>query len=603
GESIRRELEFECLVDLLHESDERAIAGIDDRAPISHARLKQFVRDFDLVRFGVGRATRVGLAIPNGPEFGVALLATIGCCCAAPVNVQGTAEEICAETHDFGCSVVILPSRGAMDGVREEIGALAYALRAAGVRVVFLRPSATEAGIFELFDSSFPSQPPQLLGSPPSPTQPPSPRERAGRQDVCLVLQTSGSTGRRKTVPYTLETLCVGAACVAAAWRLGPRDCGINMMPLIHIGGIARNLFAAVLSGGCAVLTTGFDPALFWELLVPTDATWFYGSPTIHQLILHALPDAAAAAAASTARIQIRVIASAGAALPPSTARALRRAFPNASVLPAYGMTECMPIATMPLPLPPSLAAPAAGAPENFRSTANDRPGSVGRACGPELSIRDGSGAELPPGAIGSICVRGAPLFPGYEVPEPDAEFLPDGFFVTGDLGVLDRDGFLFITGRSKEVINRGGEIVSPSEVEDVLLGHPAVAQVIAFSVSHDELQEVVGAAIVVATAHRQRRPSLADLQRHCASRLHPAKWPQAVVFFDGDLPRGATGKAQRVRLAERCVPGAQAMEAVIIARHFEATSPPAGLPLSVSLACVPCRADHGAVAAALAAL
>ncbi|CAM9906168.1 unnamed protein product, partial [Phaeothamnion confervicola] len=281
--------------------------------------------------------------------------------------------------------------------------------------------------------------------------------------DTVLVLHTSGTSGKKKVVPYPLENVCVGAACVAAAWAMTPRDVNLNMMPLFHIGGIARNLFAVVLSGGHVVLTKGFDAALFWELVGPTGATWYYAGPTMHHMILEArkaLPGGGTGAAAP--RHRIRMICNAAGGLLPSLAVALRDAFDGAAVLPSYGMTECMPISSPPV---------------DYKL---DRPGTSGRACGPEVSIRDDGGVPMPPDAVGNICVRGAPLFPGYEGDEAAtaSAFFPGGWFNTGDLGMLDPDGFLYLTGRSKEVINRGGEIISPFEVEEALLAHPAVGQV-----------------------------------------------------------------------------------------------------------------------------
>jgi acyl-CoA synthetase (AMP-forming)/AMP-acid ligase II len=197
-------------------------------------------------------------------------------------------------------------------------------------------------------------------------------------------------------------------------------------------------------------------------------------------------------------------------------------------VLPSYGMTECMPISSPPL---------------DYQL---DREGTSGKAVGPELSIRSlPDGQPLQTGLTGAICVRGPPMFGGYGNPNETAEaMLPGGWFNTGDMGHVDKDGYLYITGRSKEVINRGGELISPVEVENALQSHPFVGSCCAINVPHDTLQEVVG--IVVATKAGMPRPGLVQLQEHVAATLHPSKWPMAIVYMDNGLPLTSTNKVTR---------------------------------------------------------
>ncbi|RKO85156.1 hypothetical protein BDK51DRAFT_9777, partial [Blyttiomyces helicus] len=339
--------------------------------------------------------------------------------------------------------------------------------------------------------------------------------------DIALVLRTSGTSGNKKTVPYTLRTLCVGAVCVARSWGLAPHDVNLNMMPLHHVGGIVRNLLAPLLSSGSVVLTTGFDAGVFWDTaaMVPFTPTWYYAVPTMHHAILH--EGRSRHPGEYRASCGIRMIANAGGGLLPSLAVELREFFAGATVLPSYGMTECMPISTPPI------------------GYALERPGTSGVSVGPEIAIFGDVANEmsLEPGAIGNIMVRGEPLFAGYEGNENANKdsFTRNGWFNTGDMGYLDEDGYLYITGRSKEVINRGGEIISPVEIEDAVLGHPRVRTSLAFVVPHDVLQESIG--IVIVSEPDARRVDLLELHKFLSHTLHPSKWPQVIVYMD-DLPK-----------------------------------------------------------------
>jgi non-ribosomal peptide synthetase component E (peptide arylation enzyme) len=437
------------------------------------------------------------------------------------------------------------------------------AAAALGLLPIELVPSPTQHGRFDLLRLAAPASG-IVVADPSRACLAGGPGTRPG--DVALILQTSGTSGEPKLVPHTLEALCVGAVCVAGSWALGAGDLCLNMMPLFHVGGIVRNLVAPLLAGGGVLCAPAFDPAAFWDAVAAYPVTWYYGAPTMHQMVLE---EEAARRAAGTGgpAAHLRLVANAAGGLLPSLAERLRSVL-SCAVLPSYGMTECMPIAS-----PPA----------NY---ALERPGASGVPVGPSLRICGDGGEPLAVGRTGRIHVSGCPLMRGYlgaAGAEPSESTAAagggdsaggHGWFDTGDVGHVDGDGWLYVTGRSKEIINRGGETISPMEVEEALACHPRVAAVIAFAAPHAILQEVVG--VVVVTTPGQPRIDLAGLQRHAAGRLHPSKWPQCVVYLEA-LPRGPTNKAQRIGLAERMGLVALGDRDPLSARHFEGECPPAG--------------------------
>lgn len=303
--------------------------------------------------------------------------------------------------------------------------------------------------------------------------------------------------------------------------------------------------------------------------------TWYYASPSMHSLILAESTNRQDALQKS----KIRLVCNAAGALLPSLATQLRDTF-DSVVLPSYGMTECMPISTPPV---------------GYKL---DRPGTSGISTGPELAIFDGNFDSLSSGIVGRICVRGEPLFPGYLQPDGSIDrsaLNEDGWFDTGDMGYMDEDGYLYITGRSKEVINRGGELISPFEVENAIVAaslktesplHGRVTQALAFSVQHDVLQEVVG--VVLVTPSGVPRPDLRLVHSSLKSSLQQVKWPAFIVYMD-DLPK-KNNKVLRIKLAERLNVPQITDDTAYLARHWDAVCPPPDTDLSVSILCQPCN-------------
>ena len=294
-------------------------------------------------------------------------------------------------------------------------------------------------------------------------------------------------------------------------------------MPLFHIHGIMAGMLAPLSVGGSVVCAPGFDAFKFARWLDELRPTYYTAVPTMHQMVI--------ARAGEPRRGALRFVRSSSAALPRSVFDRLGDLF-NVPVLEAYGMTEATHQMTC-NPLPP----------------ASVKPGSVGLATGIEVGILDKENRLLPAGHRGEVVIKGPTVVDGYEDnPEANATAFVDGWFRTGDEGFLDDDGYLFLTGRLKEQINRGGEKISPLEVEEVLLGHPVVVEAVVFAVPHDKLGEDVGAAVVLADG---RDPDEQELRTYLGEQLAAFKVPRRISFVT-EIPKGATGKVQRVGMADR---------------------------------------------------
>ncbi|WFD31272.1 putative NRPS-like protein biosynthetic cluster [Malassezia sp. CBS 17886] len=560
---------FSSLASCLPSTNRRALISPDlARPPLTHRMLKQFIENFTLPNSGRSRALRnndrVMMALPTGPENALALLAVANYFSCAPVNASCTAEELHEDALRLGARAVVSTREAAE---RLELDTLYYEH---GLEIYFVEPRPSgPAGLFDV--STLGEEVPGSRNCRFSPN---------ALQNQCLVLHTSGTSGTKKVVPYALRDLIIGAACVIQSWHLTPDMVNMNMMPLFHVGGIVRNLWAPVLSGGSTILCGGFDANVWWILTPQLGATWYYAAPTMHHAILAARPPEVNAAES----LKIRMICNAAGGLLPSLATELRETF-RCAVLPSYGMTECMPIASPPV------------------TYKLDRPGCSGVACGPYISIRDAANLEqeLPVGKTGNVCVRGLPTFSGYEkssnpnVPLDTSVFSSEGWFDSGDCGHMDRDGYLFITGRSKEIINKGGEVVSPFEVEEAIMQacKDRVKQTLAFSVEHTVLQETIG--VVIVPQANQPRIGLAELQNSLRNHLHPSKWPFAIVYMD-DVPKNQAGKPLRIKLGSRLGLGPLADDVPALDRHFESRAPSKETPLSRPIPCSRITVDVRAV-------
>jgi len=462
---------------------------------------------------GIERNSRVALVLPNGPEMATAFLAVASCASCAPLNPKYSTEQFEFFLEDLQARTLIVP-------VGSDSPARAVARRL-GIQIIEMcsNPNAP-AGPFTLngVEERTTQREPDL----------------ACAEDVALVLYTSGTTARPKQVPLTHANLCASARQIATTLQLSAEDRCLNILPLFHIHGLIAAVLASLAAGGSVACTPGFAHDQFFAWMDELNPTWYTAVPTIH----HAIVDGANTQREIIQRNPLRFIRSASAALPPLVSKGLEDCF-NAPVIEAYGMTEAAhQIASN--PLPPGLR----------------KPKSVGLAAGPDVAIMDDASRLLPAGETGEIVIRGNSVTAGYtNNPEANAASFAAGWFRTGDQGIIDPGGYLYLTGRLKEIINRGGDTVSPREIDDVLLEHPAVSQAVAFRVLHATLGEDVAAAVVLKDG---AQATVDEIRAFLFGRLAEHKIPIQLVIIDR-IPTGATGKIDRIRLdtelAERLKP------------------------------------------------
>lgn len=477
------------------------------RPPLSYRQLLAHIQQtvVILTAWGVGRNDRVATVLPNGPEMAAAFLAVSACATSAPLNPGYRAEEFEFYLTDLKAKAVIVQA-----GEDSPVRAVAQAHR-----IPLLELSSglsVAAGLFTLRGGPCAASVPESLARP---------------EDVALVLHTSGTTARPKLVLLTHTNLCTSALNIRHALALTQSDRCLNVMPLFHIHGLIGALLSSLAVGGSVVCTSGFSASQFFPWLEAFRPTWYTAVPTMHQTIVAQ----AKANRDLVVRCPLRFIRSSSAALPPAVLTQLEVTF-NTPVIESYGMTEAAhQMASNPLP------------------PLQRKTGSVGKAAGPEVAIMDEVGNLLPTEALGEVVIRGANVTSGYaDNPTANATAFTRGWFRTGDQGYLDSDGYLFLTGRLKELINRGGEKVAPREVDDALLEHPAVAQAVTFAIPHPTLGEDVASAVVL----REQAAATEPMIRHYLfGRLADFKIPSQVLIVN-EIPKGATGKLQRIGLAEK---------------------------------------------------
>jgi len=479
-----------------------------ERKPLTYSGLRLQIEETvkDLNSMGIGRNDPVAIVLPNGPEMAVAFLAVASGATCAPLNPAYGANEFDFYLSDLNAKALIIHA--------DLNSPAARVAQAHNIPVIELSPILeAEAGVFKLSSD-------QMVA--------PTDGDFAQLDDVALVLHTSGTTSRPKIVPLTQTNLCASAKNIGIALELTPKDRCLNVMPFFHIHGLMAAVLSSLAAGASVVCSPGFDLYRFYEWIDEFHPTWYTAVPTMHQAILQR----AALSRDIIARCPLRFIRSSSASLPPKVMAQLEEVF-NVPVIESYGMTEAShQMASNPLP------------PRDRKA------GSVGIAAGPDVAIM---GEErnnlLTEGAIGEIVIRGANVTQGYQNnPTANEKAFANGWFRTGDQGFIDSDGYLFITGRIKEIINRGGENVAPREVDEALMEHPCVGQAVTFAVPHETLGEDVATAVVL----RESSPATeVELREFAFAHLADYKVPSQVVIVD-QIPKGPTGKLQRIGLAEK---------------------------------------------------
>jgi len=489
------------------ERPEAAAIEAFGRRPLSFAGLLDQILSSlrRLGQAGVGPGDRVAIVLPPGPELATLSLTAMAGATAAPLNHEYRQSEYEDAFERLGPRLLVVAA--GQDSPAREVA------RKRGVPVAELE-AGERAGEFRLgLDAA-------------SEGGERSTREvRVQPEDVALVLQTSGTTSRPRSVPLSQRNLCASTRNLIRSLELGPEDACLHVLPLFHVGGLVDVLLAPLAAGGRVICTPGFSVPEFHRCLEAFAPSWSQAVPAmLQELVQHA-----DAHREGIARRPLRFLRSVSAPLPPALLAECERVFAT-PVVEIYGMTETAGVITS-TPL----------------DRERRRPGSVGRPAGVELAILDERGEPVAADVEGEVVVRGANVTSGYEdAPDDDARSFRDGWFRTGDLGRRDADGYLFLTGRLKEMINRGGEKIAPREVDDVLALHPAVADAAVFAMPHESLGEEVAAAVVLREGQALSAREVIEFLR---PRLAYFKIPRAVHFV-AEIPRSPGGKLRRGRLA-----------------------------------------------------
>ena len=503
--------EASTILELLRTGGDNDVAlSTPGGVPLTYGGLRALVSDtvMEISRYAIGAGDRVAIVLDNGPEMAAAFLSIAAGATAAPLNPAYRADEFEFYLTDLRAKLLIV-------GEGKDSPAIAVAEKL-GIPVARLDPEPESgAGMFTL---SFGGRRPSSAINTRTTTKP---------EDIALVLHTSGTTSRPKIVPLSQRNVCTSAKNVRESLQLTAKDRGLVIMPLFHIHGLIAALLAPLSAGGEVCCTTGFNALKFFSWLSETQPTWYSGVPTMHQAILAR----AANNADAIKHHRLRFIRSSSSSLPVTVIDQLESLF-RVPVIEAYGMTEA-----------------AHQMASNALPPAKRKPGTVGPAAGPEMRIVDMSGKTVATGMAGEIVIRGPNVMKEYENnPKANSEAFYGEWFRTGDQGTIDSDGYIAITGRLKEIINRGGEKISPREVDEIIMEHPAVHQCVTFGMPHDMLGEEVAAAIVL---KQGAAATDKELREFAKAKLADFKVPKKILILD-QIPVGATGKLQRIGLAQK---------------------------------------------------
>ncbi|KAF2840817.1 acetyl-CoA synthetase-like protein [Patellaria atrata CBS 101060] len=475
---------------------------------VTYTQLNREISSFQkkLAQLGIKHGDAVSIALPNSYAFIISFLASSWQrAIAAPLNSAYKQEEFEFYIDDLSSALALVPK-----GAFKENSAAVRAARKYKAAIAECYWNGREV-VLDIRDKG------KLAGKGGQPIQ------EAQPNDVALVLHTSGTTGRPKAVPLTHLNLATTMKNIQNTYQLGPSDRTLLVMPLFHVHGLLAGFLAPLASRGSVIVPPKFSAGDFWDNFITHKANWYTAVPTIHQILLKNPPP--------NPKPKIRFIRSCSSPLSPKTFHELEKTF-DAPVLEAYAMTEAAHQMTS-NPLPPG----------------KRQPGSVGIGQGVEVRILDQDGKEVSQGSEGEICIRGMNVTKGY-LNNPEANkssFTKEGFFRTGDQGKKDKDGYVIITGRIKELINKGGEKISPIELDNVVAQNPAVSEAVSFAIEDELYGQDVGIAVVLKDG---KKLEAEELKKWMSDKVAKFKLPKK-VFFTDVMPKTATGKIQRRMVAD----------------------------------------------------
>ena len=485
-----------------NQNDKNIVLTSENNPPLLYKDLKLFVNKIasQLAGNGILNKDRAAIVLPNGPFMASSFLSISSYMSAAPLNPSYKTDEYEFYLKDLNPKIVIVEPNS-----NNKVVEVAKSLNIPVCEMKIKKDDPS--GLFNLFDIESKYQLPE-------------------ENDEGLVLHTSGTTSRPKIVPLTNKNIYSSAENISKSLNLSEVDHCLNIMPLFHIHGLIAILAASIKSGASVCASNGFNALKFLELAKSEKITWYSGVPTMHQAILLRAEKNLELAK----NLNLRLIRSSSASLPPAVFEKLNNVF-GCSVIEAYGMTEATHQMTS-NPLPPK----------------KQKPGFVGIPAGPEVCIMDEKDKILNQGETGEVCIKGDNVTLGYDNnPEANKNSFTKGWFRTGDQGYFDQNGYLKISGRLKEIINKGGEKISPLEVDNVLMDHPLIEQAVCFGYEDKMLGEDIAAAIIVKEG---KNCSESDVKNYAEEKLAKFKIPKK-IFFVNEIPKGATGKLQRNVLAK----------------------------------------------------
>ena len=482
-----------------------------DESDITYGELISYMKDTysKLSSIKINKEDKVAIFLGNGSSMACTFIAIAANFTSCPLNPSYTKEEFKFYYDDLSVKAVIIEENKSIEA--------RAAAKELNIEVINLKRK-TEFNTITLDINTDIKNKKEYLSE-------------TSQEDIAMVLHTSGTTSRPKMVPLSQKNLLASARNISKTLNLNENDKCLNIMPMFHIHGLIAAILAPIYKSGTIITPSGFDALKFFRWLNDFKPTWYTAVPTMHQAILARAPRNIDIIKNN----QLKFIRSSSASLPATVMEKLENTF-NTCVIESYGMTEATHQMTS-NPLPPN----------------KRKAGSVGLAAGPEVALllddKILHNIKENQNITGQIIIKGENVTEGYiNNPEANSESYIDGWFLTGDEGVFDNDGYLKITGRLKEIINRGGEKISPKEIDEILMEHKSVQQAVAFSVPHEKLGEDLYAAVIIT---ENQEISENNLKEYCQQRLTQFKIPRKILIVK-EIPKGATGKLQRIGLYKK---------------------------------------------------